>query len=276
MSTQVSTDATASSTSRSEPWARRLEAVETALRRAGRDDLISTGLSAARSLIPLLDNTDQADAAQQRLREVMRAIKQCAVEPDRPIDGDVLEQIKQLVAPTSAVQPIPAAQDLLAGFGDSSDDELAALVSAVETPDLDTPRTSARTAGIGTLREPLESMRGTPEASTPILMKGELQDGLLSDLIQLFSQNKETGRLYLEGTSSTASLYFINGELSDAECGSHGGEEAFFHLMQINEGRFSYQRGVSSNHQRIHRSAQHLIMDTLRLLDEGSEGRSDP
>ena len=272
MSTQVSTDANASTSSRSAPWGSRLEAVESALRRAGRDDLIHAGLLPARSLLPCLDDPTTTAKAQAHLRALMQEIKRSAVEPGRPLDAALLERIEALIAPPSAVQPVAAVEDLLAGFGESSDDELAALIDAVEPPDLDAAPATSRTEGIGTLKEPLETMRGTPEASTPILMKGELQDGLLSDLIQLFSQNKETGRLYLEGHGTTASLYFVGGDLLDAECGSHGGEEAFFHLMQIAEGRFSYQRGVTSAHQRIHRSAQHLIMDTLRLLDESSEG----
>ena len=40
--------------------------------------------------------------------------------------------------------------------------------------------------------------------------------------------------------------------------------------MHIREGRFSYQRGVQAPEVRIYRSAQHLIMDTLRMIDEAS------
>jgi hypothetical protein len=101
------------------------------------------------------------------------------------------------------------------------------------------------------------------------MMKGELQPGLLADLVQIFAQNQETGRLVIEGGDGIpAVVHFKKGRIADAECGGESGERGFFHAMLIQEGRFSYQRGVEVPEERIFRSAHHLIMDTLRLIDE--------
>lgn len=279
----------------SRAWAERLGVVEEALVRAGRDDLVREGITAAKALLPALDEGDRSGQAMQCLRELMRGIRSCAVQPGATIDETILSKARSFApeeprppkADASGTFPTAAlgwaidaqardedaseedagdADDLLAGFGAASDDDLDAIIDAVEVPDL-APKSKAEDR-IGTLREPLESMRGTPGSESRILMKGELHDGLLSDLIQLFSQNHETGRLCIEGQGRTASLYFSDGAITDAQCDEAVGEEGFYHLMQIEEGRFTYQRGAQSQTQRIFRSAQHLIMDTLRMLDE--------
>ena len=68
----------------------------------------------------------------------------------------------------------------------------------------------------------------------------------------------------------TFRIEFKDGVVTDAECGEDTGERAFFSAMCIREGRFSYERGVEAQEVRIYRTAQHLIMDTLRLMDESS------
>jgi hypothetical protein len=133
------------------------------------------------------------------------------------------------------------------------------------------------TDDLGTLREPLlqragaAGAPGAPATDGPdarVLMKGELQPGLLSDIIQLFAQNSETGRLYIEGVDRVASIYLTDGAIVNAQCDDVEGERAFFEAMNISKGRFSYQRGVRATDIRINRTAQHLIMEALRLIDE--------
>jgi hypothetical protein len=139
---------------------------------------------------------------------------------------------------------------------------------------------------LGTLREPIgvptrkagsddadgkaTAPVGAAGAAARVLMKGELQPGLLADLIQLFSQNTETGRLVVEATDGEASVFFKDGRIVDASFSDDVGEKAFFRTMLVQRGRFSYQRGAEAAQVRIQRSAQHLIMDTLRLIDEAS------
>jgi len=163
-----------------------------------------------------------------------------------------------------------AMSDLAAG----DDDEVAALLLAMPAQQPPVPNPGRPRDELGTLREPLVAANGkstsleNPEAR--VLMKGELQPGLLSDIIQLFAQNSETGRLYIEGGDKAASIYLIDGTIVNAVCGELEAERGFFEAMNIHKGRFSYQRGVKTPDVRIFRTAQHLIMETLRLIDEQS------
>ncbi len=163
-----------------------------------------------------------------------------------------------------------AMSDLAAG----DDHEVAALLSAMTVPQPKAANLGRPRDELGTLREPLVAANGkstsleNPDAR--VLMKGELQPGLLSDIIQLFAQNSETGRLYIEGGDKAASIYLIDGTIVNAVCGDLEAERGFFEAMNIHKGRFSYQRGVKTPDIRIFRTAQHLIMETLRLIDEQS------
>ncbi|MEM9692803.1 MAG: DUF4388 domain-containing protein [Myxococcota bacterium] len=269
----------------SQVWAQRLDTVEQALARAGRQDLIENATAVARGALPALESGER-DQAVEHLKRFMKTLKMCAVDPKRRFDDDVLSALRSLVdQPNSgdrlslatAATPSERASapedrdglELLGSFGEASDDELDLLLGGVEVPDLTVTVEPYGSDGIGTLREPLDSQPSSHGAQPRILMKGELHDGLVSDLIQLFSQNRESGLLFMEGVDkATASLFFHDGRVVDAECGDQVGEEAFYHLMQIREGRFTYQRGVEAAETRIFRNAQHLIMDTLRLLDE--------
>jgi len=167
-------------------------------------------------------------------------------------------------SPTSEAAPLDGdAFALLQGFASGDDDELSALLDTVDARDA-SGQSERLKDELGTLRENEDSHEGR------VFMKGELQPGLLSDLIQLFAQNRETGRLLIESTQGKASLFLAEGQIVDAECGGEVGEKGFYNLMQIREGRFSYQRGIQSQNVRIYRKTQHLIMDTLRLIDESA------
>lgn len=118
--------------------------------------------------------------------------------------------------------------------------------------------------GLGTLSEPLKRAA----SSGRVLMKGELEPGLLGDLIQLFAQNKETGRLVVDGPGGEGCADFRQGAIVDAAFGSLQGEPAFIELVAVTRGRFFWQRGIEPRRQTIERSTAHLLMDALRMLDE--------
>ncbi|MEM6962864.1 MAG: DUF4388 domain-containing protein, partial [Myxococcota bacterium] len=69
---------------------------------------------------------------------------------------------------------------------------------------------------LGTLTE------ASADKGARVLMKGELHPGLLTDLVQLFGQNMETGCLRLSGDDA-AQVYFRQGQVSHALCGDSTG-----------------------------------------------------
>jgi hypothetical protein len=227
------------------------------LERCGRVDLLPLvdAVSGALALsMPAYDPTELLSLVGRILVEA----KTCVAEKREPR----AEVVAEAAALRSMTEEATAAEtaSLLAGFGDLDDSSLDAL--ALEVTAAAKPKDN-----LGTLRE---GLRGTKNTSGRVLMKGELHPGLLTDLMQLFAQNMETGCLVVEGEAGTASVYFREGRIVDAALGSEVGEKAFFLAMGIREGRFSYQKDLDAGEVRIHRSAQHLIMDTLRIIDEAS------
>jgi hypothetical protein len=179
---------------------------------------------------------------------------------------------RTVVPPPEETSPALWMRRSLADADDHELDAFAGLIRQSEAKRQESATGKRALDELGTLREPIPSATSgvAPTTAARVLMKGELQPGLVTDLLQLFAQNAETGRLVLEGKTTLASVFFREGRITDAECEEDGGEKAFFRAMLIRDGRFSYERGVETPTPRIFRSAQHLIMDTLRLIDEAS------
>lgn len=258
-------------------WASRLDALDTALARLGRSDLVGP----LKKMRELFDATTRGQVDQQvgaqLLSQSISEIKSCLAGKrsvtDLPFVADIRALLEApVVSSRTTSNEIRLTPDqeawgasALAQFGDESLD-VDSLMSALSVP---TPKAVARSNDeLGTLREPIVNMQAQSGADHRVLMKGELQPGLLSDIIQLFAQNAETGTLTVEGGARVATIFFAAGQIVDAICGEANGERGFFEAINITKGRFAYQRGVQSPEIRIFRSAQHLIMDTLRMLDE--------
>jgi len=291
-------------------WAQRIAQLEAALSASGRDQLVVNAMTPMRQLFGAVTSAPGGPPpeAVDLLGRAFAEIKACVVDPTRQPDPALFAHIRSLAgmpdapsAPTTGINgvnghaaPAPppalnavshpagasaearagteqvadpevdeAASALLTGFASGDDDELSALLDTVGGPAASQPGEQRAKDELGTLRED-DGSEGR------VFMKGELQPGLLSDLIQLFAQNRETGRLLIESPQGKASLFLTDGQIVDAECGGEVGEKGFYNLMQIREGRFSYQRGTPAQNVRIYRKTQHLIMDTLRLIDESA------
>ena len=272
-----------------DPWTQRIEQLERGLGVAQRESLAELALPPMRRLVDALAQSKVTPAiASAALADALAEIKRCIVSPERAPDVAVFEKLanitRPLVAPvetpsiaagpTSPPPPqltrethmpprgeAPLALDMLAALADGSDDDLRSVIDSIEDDAIPAALPKPRD-DLGTLREPLTNGR--------VLMKGELQAGFLTDLIQLFTQNRETGRVAITGDAE-GEIYLADGQVVDATAGDRVGEKAFYYLMQLSRGRFAYQRGAIATQVRIARRTQHLIMDTLRMIDEASQ-----
>lgn len=258
------TDETAANLDR---WSDRVRALEAVLGRAGRHDLLD-GLQRVRGLLAVIaERPSDSASAFALLGRALLDVKACVVDRGRALDRALFAEIDRACGEDEGSSG-EWVSSVLDGIGAADDDALGAFAESVSR----TNKAEARDE-LGTLREPLvtrHSSANMSPISPRVLMKGELSAGLLADLIQLFAQNAETGLLVIEGRGGNASIYFRGGAVVDAEHGDDVGEKAFFRTMAIREGRFAYQRGVEAEGVRIHRTAQHLIMESLRLMDEGA------
>ncbi len=95
-------------------------------------------------------------------------------------------------------------------------------------------------------------------------LAGQLSEIPPTDLFQTFNINQKTGVLTLKLTEGTAQLSFREGRLVDVEYGDKKGEEAFFALLKLKEGRFKYLPGLSPD-----KMAASEIGDFMYLIIEG-------
>lgn len=203
---------------------------------------------------------EEAEPAEQPEPASFKPVPAVAPQPEVGAAASAVEKRTTRVPPPQEAMRVQLAT--------SSENELDMILSTLEGPTADE---SSLQDELGTLREPLGGKKAASATGARVLMKGELHPGLLGDLVQLFTQNKETGQLVIEADEQRADIYFAEGHVCEATCRGEHGEKAFFHAMCLQKGRFSYQRGVAAPVQRIKRKTQHLIMDTLRLIDEAQE-----
>ncbi|MEM9456460.1 MAG: DUF4388 domain-containing protein [Myxococcota bacterium] len=237
------------------------------LERIGRDELSEQRLGALRRWVGSWD--DVPDRPQRELaRRILADIKACVLDPERTPD----RELWRTLSTDGEILPDPhrvlKGRALLEEFAQSEDDELDRLLATLGGDDELEGNEGTPDDALGTLREPL--VRAGQGEPTQVLMKGDLQAGLLTDVIQMFAQNNETGRLSVLSEAGAGAVFFDEGRIVDAIYGHEEGEAAFYRVMQLTRGRFSYERGIQSNEARIRCSVQHLILDALRVMDEST------
>jgi CheY-like chemotaxis protein len=100
--------------------------------------------------------------------------------------------------------------------------------------------------------------------------EGQLQDLLLTDVIQMNCLGKAHSSLSIRSGVREGKIYFRDGNIIHAETGGVAGEEAFFQILTWPEGTFLSKRNESPKERTINGDWQFLIMEGLRIADEAS------
>ena len=98
---------------------------------------------------------------------------------------------------------------------------------------------------------------------------GNLSDMGVVDLVQTLEMGKKSGALHITGpTGQTAVVYFRDGRVLDCELGRLAGENAFYRLLNWQEGEFAIEFRPIEREERIPFSTQGLLMEGMRRIDE--------
>ena len=101
---------------------------------------------------------------------------------------------------------------------------------------------------------------------------GSLENLGLPDLVQTLSNGMKTACVSLTADSGrSGAIWFESGTPKHAESGTLDGEQAFYEMIRWETGEFVIEHGVTSPRQTIERDAMFLLMEGLRLVDEGQE-----
>lgn len=114
--------------------------------------------------------------------------------------------------------------------------------------------------------------------STQPVLTGDLSFLDLADLLQLFNSDGKSGVLTLISryVEHTGIIYILDGNPINAFCGEKRGEEALHSLFAWGEGRFELTLDAFPHDRFIQKTAMALILDALKLLDEGHIQRVGP
>ncbi len=97
---------------------------------------------------------------------------------------------------------------------------------------------------------------------------GSLGDLGVTDLLQMLEANRRTGSLLLESGGQTAVIYLADGRPVDAAAFGKTGETAVYAVVGWQEGRFQFSPRLPDRPRRIFSSAQGLLLEAIRRLDE--------
>jgi CheY-like chemotaxis protein len=98
---------------------------------------------------------------------------------------------------------------------------------------------------------------------------GNLTDMGVVDLVQTLEMGKKSGALHVKSASGVEAVcYFKDGRILDCELGRLAGENAFYRLLNWQEGEFAIEFKPIERDERIPVSTQGLLMEGMRRIDE--------
>lgn len=99
---------------------------------------------------------------------------------------------------------------------------------------------------------------------------GHLAEVSVVELCQLVNTNQKSGRLNFDWENKNGVILFNEGEVIHAETGGTEGQDAFYELLAIEEGRFKFTQGLSSKERKyqIIGGFMGLLMEGMRRVDD--------
>src|ERR1044071_3844441 len=106
------------------------------------------------------------------------------------------------------------------------------------------------------------------QATNFIALTGHLNDYPLADLIGLLRHQRKTGRLLIEYALSPCSLYFVEGDLVDAQLNTVGGLQAVLVALSQPNASFNFNPLIQPPRRSINASSQRVILELLGCWEE--------
>lgn len=117
------------------------------------------------------------------------------------------------------------------------------------------------------------SLKLNEKESLGISYSGEISDEMpVSELLQGIEFNEKTGTLFVEGTRCQGLMSFKHGRPHFSECHGEGGvlkaEDAFYRLLAVNDGTFSFAKAVDDTPGNLSMTITGAIIEFSRQQDE--------
>ena len=114
--------------------------------------------------------------------------------------------------------------------------------------------------------------------SGKVVLTGGLKFTSLADLFQIIGGNNSTGTLRINSqyTPDPGIIYFVEGNPVNASDGHLRGLEAIYALFGRTEGNFEFIDGRVSVERAIKKSRMEIVLDALRMIDDGVIKKVEP
>ena len=109
----------------------------------------------------------------------------------------------------------------------------------------------------------------------PGVIQGRLEEMSIMDLMQSLEMGQKSCRLTINHDGESCELFFAGGQCTDAKLGSVDGEAAVFQAVRWPEGGFEIDFNGTASRSTISRTTTGLLMEALRLMDEGARDSED-
>jgi CheY-like chemotaxis protein len=106
-------------------------------------------------------------------------------------------------------------------------------------------------------------------AVRPGVIQGRLEEMSILDILQSLEMGQKSCRLTIRHEMDACELFFSGGQCVDGQLGPLEGEEAVFQAMRWPGGDFEIDFNSSPTRTTISRTTTGLLMEGLRLMDEG-------
>ncbi len=106
-------------------------------------------------------------------------------------------------------------------------------------------------------------------------VKGRLKDMGLVDVIQVFNAERKTAAIHLGSDMGYGRVYIENGNIVHAVYREFTGRDALYQLLGWKDGEFDVEPDAVPPERTIDGSAEQLLLEGLRRLDESSAKGAD-
>jgi CheY-like chemotaxis protein len=112
-------------------------------------------------------------------------------------------------------------------------------------------------------------------AARPGVIQGRLEEMSILDLMQSLEMGQKSCKLAIRHDSETCEMFFGGGQCKDAKAGALEGEAAVYRAVGWNDGEFEIDFNAAPARETISRTTTGLLMEALRMLDEGARDAAD-
>ncbi len=108
----------------------------------------------------------------------------------------------------------------------------------------------------------------------PGVIQGRLEEMSIMDLMQSLEMGQKSCQLSIRRGEESGELFFAGGQCKDARMGGLEGEAAVFQAVRWPDGEFEIDFNRAPTRDTISRTTTGLLMEALRLMDEGQRDGS--